>query len=395
MKDKQTKALGFNLLMINTFIYVAFSLYAPFLSPYYAKKGISSVQIGILLTIAPVLAILIQPLWGLISDRTGRRKDILSFVAIGCGLSMFSYYIGNTFLTFFIATVLLSIFSNSLVPLSDAIILRNAKKYNLDFAKIRMGGTVGFAIVVIIAGRIIKQYPSSIFFLGFIGFFILFLFVRGLPKEENAKKNVPLEKTKKKRKWNDTLNIFETKQVYFVLAFAFISFIGLSFNNGFLGVYLLELGYEQNTIGWINSVAALSEIPILLIINKLVKKLGAMKVIIASCFLLGIRFFIITGGNLYFVVLGQMLHGVTYMTLYFSCAVFIAENVKKENQSQGQSILAIIQLGISSILGNVVGGYLAGYLGLRSTYFTLSIMTISCCALVLLILKAYQKKCRI
>ncbi|MDF2541433.1 MAG: ProP12 [Herbinix sp.] len=393
MKTKSANAIGFNLLMINTFLYAA-SVYTPYLSAYYSQNGISAVKIGMLLTIGPVVSIFIQPLWALISDRTGRRKDVLSFVAAGSGLAIFSYYIGNTFLTFFIATILLTTFTTSIVPLSDAIIIKNSIKYQFDFAKIRMGGTLGFAISVILAGGFLTKKPSAQFLLGFIGYAILFFFTRRLSKEENEARSVSEVKVKQldNPRERGILSIFHTKQIYFVLAFALISQVGLSFYNAFINVYTLELGYSGRTIGIINCIAALSEVPILFIINKLVKKVGPMKLIFISCILMSIRIFVITGNAIACIYFGQMFQGITYMTIYYSCAIFISENVKHEKQSQGQSTLTIIQAGIGSIIGNIVGGFMVDLFGLRSSYLIMSLIVLITAGLIAMVMAIYQRK---
>ncbi|MDF2906203.1 MAG: hypothetical protein K0R34_1524, partial [Herbinix sp.] len=43
MKKPTIHKTGLNLFMISAFIYISFSLYAPFLSSYYSKAGISAV----------------------------------------------------------------------------------------------------------------------------------------------------------------------------------------------------------------------------------------------------------------------------------------------------------------------------------------------------------------
>jgi PPP family 3-phenylpropionic acid transporter len=168
--------------------------------------------------------------------------------------------------------------------------------------------------------------------------------------------------------------------VVFVLLFAFVSQVGLSFNYNFLGVYMVEIGLGEGTIGIINSVAAFSELPILFLINKILNKISTMKLIIISSFLVGLRIFTVTGGTVSFFVLSQMLHGATFMAIYYCCAVFISKYVKPENQSQGQSTLAIIQTGLGSIVGNIVGGTLVDQFGLKAAYqyMTVIIVSVSC-----------------
>jgi oligosaccharide:H+ symporter len=394
MKRIEINKTGLKLLMINAFIYITFSLYTPYLTSYYSKAGLNALEIGVLIAIGPVVAILIQPLWAILSDRTGRKKDVLSLVVLGSAVTMLSFYIGKSFGTFFIASFLLALFGTSIVPLADAIVLRSAHKNRFDFSKIRMGGTLGFAIVVLLSGEIVKMNPALQFVMGFAGYMILLLFIRRLPKEEadgtEQRKKSPVPKRSLKERLN-ILAIFESKQIFFILAFAFINQVGLSFTYTFLGVYMVRLGFGEGTIGFINSVSAFSELPVLLLINRFLRKNSSMKLIIAGCFLLGLRILTVTGESLLFFSLSQVLHGLSFMTVYYSCAVFISRDVKPENQSQGQSILAIVQAGIGSIVGNIAGGLLVDSFGLKTAYLTISVAVVSVTALITVALAVFSK----
>lgn len=394
MGTNSSRATGFNLVMINAFVYISSSVYGPFLGPFYSSRGISPIQIGILLTIGSVASILIQPLWAMLSDRTGRRKSILSLVVLGSGFTMFSYYLGNTFTTFFIATVLVSVFTTSIVPLSDAIIIRVAGKINFEFAIIRMGGTIGFAIFVVLAGSLLKLKPNSLFSMGFIGYMLLLIFVLQLPAENK----IPIKDNRGSEfqrhhggRINALWNIFETNMVFFILAFALLSQIGLSFYWSFLGVYVVDLGYGQDTVGWLNCASALSELPALIFINRLIKKFGSMKILFVSCIILSLRIFLVTRGSLPFILLAQILQGISYMTVYFSCAVYINDHVKPGKQSQGQSTLAIMQMGVGSVIGNVAGGYLVDALGIEKAYTLMSVVILITTLMIITIQAIYRR----
>ncbi len=389
-----SRAIGYNLILINAFIYIASSFYGPFQSAYFSSHGMSSVQIGVLMTVSPIASILIQPLWAMVSDRSGKRKAVLSLVVLGSGLSLLSFYLGSTFLTYFIASMLFAVFITSIVPLSDAIIIREANKINFDFATIRMGGTLGFSLTVVLAGRILKAFPDALFFMGFIGYLCLLIFVLRLKKDPVKSKEpaAQVEEEMSQKKARGILSIFHTKSILFVLAFALISQLGLSFYWSFLGVYLQDLGYGQTTLGWVNCISALSEVPTLLFINRLIRRFGSMKILFASCIILSIRIFMIATGSLPIIIIAQLLHGTTYMTMYFSCAVYINEHVWQGKQSQGQSFLAIVQTGIGSIIGNIAGGFLVKQLGISSAYAFMASTIIAIACTIAFLQLLYQKK---
>jgi PPP family 3-phenylpropionic acid transporter len=375
MKHHSSRILLFDLLMINAFVYISSSFYGSFLSPYYSARGISSLEIGILLTIGPISSILIQPLWAMISDRTGRIKAVLALVTLGSAVSMFSYYLGSTFIMYFIASLLLSVFSTSIIPLSNAIIIREAERINYSFSQIRMGGTIGYSISVVIAGIINKNNPDIMFFMGFIGYMLLFLFVMGLPADEITLRNAGSGTSVVKSSVRDVFDIFQSNTAYLILVYALISQLGLSFNGSFLGMFIRDAGYGHDILGWMNSASALSEIPILLLIMRLIKKFGSIRILTISCIILSLRMLIVSIGTLPFILLAQILQGMSSMAIYFSCVIYISENVKPGKQALGQSTLAFTQLGLGSIIGNIAGGYLVDILGIRNTFILISVAT--------------------
>ena len=78
---------------------------------------------------------------------------------------------------------------------------------------------------------------------------------------------------------------------------------------------------------------------------------------------MGIRLFCVSGGSLPFFMLAQAMQGITYMVVHFGCATYIGSTVKSGKSFEGQSVLYIIQAGLASIIGNVLGGRLVDFAG--------------------------------
>lgn len=154
------------LFSINAIIYIASGFYTPFLSAYYAQKGIDAEKIGILLMIGPCVVLLTQRFWAKISDRTGKRKEVLLVTIVGSGFSMLLYYLGNSFLCMFFATVVVTSFTTAVIPLSDAILIARSLKEGYSYSIIRLGGTLGYAVMTICAGMYLKTRPQMQFVFG-------------------------------------------------------------------------------------------------------------------------------------------------------------------------------------------------------------------------------------
>ncbi len=365
--EGRRKAMTYRLLAVNTFVWTTTALYMPFIGAYYTQQGITPLQIGILTSIGPVVSILIQPLWAYISDRSGRHRLVLIIVSIGSGAAILSYLVRVSFGAFMVATVLLTLFNTSILPLSDALVTNLAAKLEANFAHIRMGGTIGFAITALVLGNFLKSRPALIFVLGSAGYFLLVGFLMLLPEDRER-----TGRSRSRESGPDSKRIFKNKQIYLVLFLAFIMQLGMSFTGTFYSVYVISLGYGQSIVGLSSFISAMSEVPILMCANRLIRRFGAVNLLIFSVLMMALRLLFAGSGVLPLMLLSQLLQSVTYMTSYYSCVMFISENVMEGKISQGQSRLAMVQAGIGAVAGNILGGLMTDHFGVHRSFMVMS-----------------------
>ena len=364
------------LLVANIAYWMLAGAYTPFLSSYFTAIGLIASQIGILLTVQPFAIIFIQPFWARLSDRTGKRKLVLGFLVSAAAASALLYYVGTQFSTVLVATVVFSCFFSALLPLCDAMVIQGCFEHGVEFARVRMGGTLGYAFVVFIVGSYLESRPNAQFAV-VAALCVLFLMsVAMLPAlrervvdEQNCGDIEKTEPGNGEELGSAALGVFKTREIYFVLAFAFVSQMGLGFSGSFLGRYVVELGYGQGLVGVLSAVSALSEIPILLFAGSIVSRWGEMRLLIASCFFMVARILLIGIGLVPTMVIGQLMQSVTYMTVYYSCTRYVAENVLPGRQSQGQSMLVMVQSGLAMLVANLSGGSIGDALGMRMSFF--------------------------
>ena len=378
----------FSLFRTNVAFWMAAGILAPFLSAHYKSIGLSSTQIGILFAVSPICAICIQPIWAYISDKTGKRRMVLGLLSVGTAFAALLHYTGNSFPVCFMATVAMALFSSALLPLCDAIVIDLADKFRCNFATIRIGGTLGYALVVILVGVIVERWPGIHFGLAAGGYLVFALAVWGIPAQEYAGTKNPAEKRGNAR---GEQGIFVSREVVFVLLFAFVMSLGLGFCGSFTGVYAVELGYSSRFIGMLSCISALSEVPILLYARKLTNRFGEMTILQLSAVLISLRLLLIGHGQTATMILGQLLQGVTYMTTYYCCTRYISAHVKAGKISQGQSVLTLVQSGLASVSGNLAGGWVMDQLGARNAYNVMAMAVLTVSVLVMAAYRVYTK----
>ena len=389
-RDHHENASFILLLSINTMIYVAASAYMPFFFFFFKLHGVDTFKIGILTTIGCFSSILVQPIWAKFSDASGRAKSWAIRVTLLSGCSLILYLCGASFATFLVATIVSTLFLTSINSQIDAIVIRNCYKNNYSFANVRLGGTIGYAIIVVIAGRVNNREPRLSFVLGLILYMVLAAILLRLPDSENSRPIVK-ENTYNFLRLPKIRELFSDREVYFVLIYAFIYQIGASFLGTFQGVYVLEAGRGQREIGILQCISACSEIPILLLTKNVEKKFGIMKIIAASSLLMGVRILVFSLGSFPYFILAQLMQGCTYMLMYYFSAIYVSQKANVGREAEAQSLLYLIQTGLASMIGNIGGGVLVNRIGIQPG-FQLSGLLVTTASITVMTLSGHRKR---
>lgn len=363
------------LFLINVSFWVACGSCAPFISAYYKRIGLSFTQIGVLLAIGPIFAIFIQPLWAMLSDRTGKRKLLLILLALCTAGAYLLYYLGASFAVCLLAVLVVSLFSLALLPLCDALVIDRANAYGFPFARIRIGGTLGYAAMVFGAGMFLEKFDGAQFAVASVAYLLFAGAVMLLPQGSARKENAPVRKENapaREKAVPARESIFDTSEIRFVLALALIESLGLGFCGSFMGSYAVELGFGSSLIGVLSCISALSEVPILLFAKKLMDRFGEIPLLIFSGVMMSLRLCLTGMGLVPAMISAQLLQSVTYMTTYICCTQYISKHVRAGKMSQGQSALAIVQSGLAAVASNLFGGMLVDAVGTRQAFFAVA-----------------------
>lgn len=363
------------LFLINVSFWVACGSCAPFISAYYKRIGLSFTQIGVLLAIGPIFAIFIQPLWAMLSDRTGKRKLLLILLALCTAGAYLLYYLGASFAVCLLAVLVVSLFSLALLPLCDALVIDRANAYGFPFARIRIGGTLGYAAMVFGAGMFLEKFDGAQFAVASVTYLLFAGAVMLLPQGGTRKEAAPARREAalaREEAAPARESIFDTSEILFVLALALIESLGLGFCGSFTGSYAVELGFGSSLIGVLSCISALSEVPILLFAGKLMDRFGEIPLLIFSGIMMSLRLCLTGMGLVPAMISAQLLQSVTYMTTYICCTQYISKHVRAGKMSQGQSALAIVQSGLAAVASNLFGGMLVDAVGTRQAFFAVA-----------------------
>jgi PPP family 3-phenylpropionic acid transporter len=354
---KRVAALFFSM---NFIMYAAFAVFWPYMSAHYVNLGIDTGRIGILASITSIATIFVLPIWSRISDKTGNRRAVLKIVMLGSCLSVLLFILSKSFFTLFLTLSLFMCFHVCIVPLSDAVSISYLSQNQIRFSSIRIGGTFGFAVMMLFSGHVFEYNNNINFIIASVFYFVLFICARNIPQ---------IEIEKKEKKKFEPRRLFKNKKVLFILFIAFIVQVAQGFYFVFIGVHIQSLGFTGREIGTANLIAVLFEIPIILVIDRILKRFSVVTVTIFCGFVVALRMFLLFAAtDMILVYVSVIGNGISFIGMYYSCAIFINNEMESDLKSTGQSMLAFAQMGLGSIVGNLLGGFISMYAGTRFAF---------------------------
>lgn len=336
------------LLLANSFLWMTIGLYLPFLSAYLLLQGLTAQEVGLIVALYPFMSLVAVPLWGRISDEIENSKRVIMVACIGVATSSWLFYLAVEFFQYFLCAFVTSLFLAALTPLLDSFILSICNANGLNFSLFRIGGTIGYATIVLIYGFILNRFPKLQFISMSVLSLLLLVVVMRIAVPEKKKVPVKLKKGK----------LFTSNQVYFVILISTLSMFGVNYIGNFLGIILIEAKISRSMIGVLNFTSAFSEIPILLTIDSILKRMDTRKLLVFSAMTLVLRLILLSTGNILFMLLSQILQSTSYMVVYYSSIQFVLNHTVSGKEAQGNSLLFSFQNGAGAILSSLIGGWL-------------------------------------
>ena len=156
-----------------------------------------------------------------------------------------------------------------------------------------------------------------------------------------------------------------------LLGFMALLMITMGYFYTFFSPHFVSLpGGNSGLLGWAYFISASSELPFLLMSDRLFDRIGVGKLMVISSLALTARWLILAlSGNIVIVMLSQVFHGWGFIVITVGMAKYISLSVPPELRSSGQLLLGAISFGVARAVGNLGGGLLADAFGRQNVFF--------------------------
>ena len=335
-------------LMYN-FYYLSWALFSALISVYLMDRGFKASDVSLVVSASFLTSMITQPIIGKWNDEFDIKKvNAILFVIVAIGGIVFM--VSNSLFMIAVSYSVVLMMINGVNPVMEKIATASPYQYG----KIRIWGTIGYALGSQFAGILYDLVAPQAIFIVFV--LTMILCIIGLVgTEPDIKKEAAKENEKVK-----ILTLFKNKKFVYYLAICAIFYGVTNMSNTFVPSMLTDKGLDVDVTSTILSIAVFCEAPLVLFSNRFMDKTANKTLLIISISMVCLQC-AVYGFNLplIFIVL------ITFLAKHPSGMLYIMINLKVINTliDENQQITALAYVAtlknlVAIIFQNVAGNIL-------------------------------------
>ncbi len=366
--SKPAQSLNFALFFFAYYGYVG--VFSPYASLYFADKGISAAQIGVLMSLMQVMRIFGPNLWGWVADHTRQRVNVLRFTSVAAAVGFCGMFWGESFGFFFALMVTVNLFTSAQGPISEALMLSAMRGDLTHYGRLRLWGSVGFIVAVMLSGQLLDWQGITL-----MPWIALALLLMVCAVTLNMREDAPAHHAQ------DAPSVRSLLRQRPVLAFFSSTFMMVAAHSSlyvYYSLYLSDIGYSKTVIGLMWSLGVLVEILFFFYQAPLFRRSGVRPLMLFSLAVAVARFLMIGFGaqSLIVLLIAQVLHAATFGVHHSASVATLQRWFSGPLQARGQALFISISYGLGGTLGGLLLSACWDTFGARLVYLIAALMSL-------------------
>lgn len=324
----------------------------PYWGLYLQSLHFSVVEIGELVAIIMATKIVAPNIWGWIADRTGQRIRIVRIACLLATLSFSGVFLAHDYWVMALVMVLFSFFWNAALPQFEANTLNHLGTNTHRYSSIRLWGSIGFILAVVLLGGLFEQRGTGSLPLILVALFVC-IWLASLWVPEKAAAHLPLDHTPLRQ-------VLKTPVVVSLLLVCFLVQASHGPYYTFYSIYLSGHGYSESLIGQLWAFGVAAEIVVFLRMHRWLPRFGGRVLMLVATSLATLRWLLLAAfvDHLWVMILAQTLHAASFGMYHAVSIHFIHRLFQGRHQGRGQALYSSLTFGAGGAVGSLLAGYL-------------------------------------
>ena len=337
------KSVSLSLSLFYFFYFAMVGVYVIFMPKVLKDLSYSAVEIGAIYTSAPLMRFLLPFIfkkW----IKLDKRVYFISLIATTLITALFFITIKNFWL-FLLINFAFGGAMGAVLPFVEVIALESVGKEK--YGKVRLWGSIGFAVIAFVLGNILNSYIMALSFL-FAMAFLTLLFGLILAKFDKS-----LEIKKDNTKDNSNFSLLKYWAFWASIFLFQLSFGG--FYN-FFTIYETSNSMPLDIVSYLWIFGVVCEIVMLIFQGPLLKRFNLLTLLILTTSSVIFRWLLVAfyPKSLTLMLIAQATHALNF-ALYYTAAIAYVYTLYKQKQLAQQFFLGL-SFGLGGALGAIISG---------------------------------------
>ena len=384
------KRLNISYACIQGTYWMVYAVVGSFASVFLLARGYSNSEIGVILAVANVVAVVLQPIIADFADRSKKVSlvGLIELMAIVMMLFMVGLYIfQRKSMALSVIFLMLLAWHTSLQPLINSLNFKLEESgAKINFGICRSMGSLAYSILCAVMGTLVEKYSVGI--MPASGCVVIAMLLVSLvvtkryydrikaANQSRGEAGHVVVQTEESVEEINLVDFLKRNKVFLILN---VGVLGIFFSNQVLNNYMIQIvtnvGGDSEDMGRILSIMAFLEIPLMVCAGALRKKFSCelmLKVASVGFTLkIAIHYLATTVGMLYFAQLFQLISFGLFLPVM---VMFINEVMSKGEAVKGQAFFTMMTT-VASIIGSLIGGVILDLSGAKMLTLIATIFT--------------------
>jgi len=337
----------------------------PFFPVWLETLSMIDFQIGIVLAVPLFVRVFTAPVAGMIADRLGERSIVLLWSSLLSLLTALLLFATGSFWPVLLLYTLQGAVYSPYVPITEAIMLSGVRRWNFDYGRMRLWGSLAFILATMIGGWLAGLHGGAMVLPAMaVAFVLTVLGAMIAPRIGKPRRPSPIAAIA-------TMPAKSTlRQTDVQLMLIGVSLVNASHAMlfAFSAIYWQKMGFSGVDVGILWSAGVMAEVMFFLFAVQLRRRFNLWSMMIVGCAVAVVRWLLFPiemsfAG--YFAL--QCLHAFTYALIHMSAQSRLVERVAEEQEAAAQG-LYFFYTGIFTALATFLSGYAYNWYGVEGFY---------------------------
>lgn len=382
--------------------WMIYGIVSSFASVFLLGRGYSNTEIGMILAVANVVAVVLQPLTADFADRSKRLSlsgimQIMTVMMMLMTAALFA--LKGKSLALSVIFVLLIAWHTIIQPLIHSLNFKLEESgVHINFGVARSAGSLAYSVLMAFLGTLVERrgievLPVSNEIILTMMLLSLILTKRQYDKVKAAnKETAPACAKPEETEEINLISFIRRNRMFFV---ANLGVIGLFFSNSVMNNYMMqivtEVGGDSGDMGRILSVMAFLEIPTLLCFDFLRKKFTCQTMLKVGAIGFTVKIVLChLAGSVTLIMAAQFFQLFAFGLFLPAMVHFIDEIMSKGEAVKGQSVFTMM-ITLTTIFSSLAGGAILDASGAKTLTLVAAVATALGAAVILAVIDRIKK----